>query len=65
MSLVTDTMAVLLQMDLRRRGHHLELGECEAVLAHVLDHTAAIARRIAVSAVETPLCRPAPERPPQ
>ena len=61
---VTGTMAVLMQQDLQRRGHHLELGECEAVLAHVLDTTAGLARRVAIVAVETPLSL-APELPPQ
>lgn len=57
MSLVTSTMAVIMQQDLARRGHPVTLGECEAVLMHVLDQTADVARRIALRAVETPLCR--------
>ncbi|WP_152033394.1 hypothetical protein [Bradyrhizobium sp. DOA9] len=53
---VTTAMAMLLQQDLRSRGHYLELGDCEAVLAHVLDATARLSRRAAIAAVEMPLC---------
>lgn len=59
---VTAMMALLLQQDLQRRGHHLELGECEAMLAHVLDATARISYRAAIAAVEMPLCPP-PDHP--
>lgn len=52
---VSSTMAAILQHDLQRRGAKLSLAECEATLAHVLDTTAAIARRLALQAVEAPL----------
>lgn len=51
------TMAMLMQQDLQRRGHHLELGDCEAVLARVLSVTASLSRQVAVMAVEMPLRR--------
>ncbi|MBR0687298.1 hypothetical protein JQ594_15310 [Bradyrhizobium manausense] len=55
---ITTAMAMILQADLERRGAKLSLGDCEAALARVLDSTRELGRRIAVQAVEMPLCPP-------